>query len=113
MSKSTAHGLPKSVKVGPLTYRIEEYGHNPAAEDRNFGRTDHLSQLIRVATHHGEERMRETFLHEMLHACRHVFDSAGEHVNSEHAEENFVRSAAYGLAAVLADNPDVRRFLLK
>lgn len=100
--------LPKSVRIGYETYRIEEMPLDVKNEG-DFGCGD---QLIRVKTKDRSARfVANTLLHEIMHG---VFYHAGLHnMLSRSKEEMIVNSFANGIIQVFRDNPSFVRLLVK
>ena len=98
--------LPKSVKVGAWTYRIEEWPTRRAAADGKYGETDHAGSQILIDTGYGRQRATTTLLHELLHCVWRVWCST-----DEDSHERTVTIFEEGLAAVWRDNPDVMAWI--
>lgn len=87
-------------------------------EDQNLlGLWEGDESVIRIAKHQGEENMRETLLHEVLHAVntqmgvKRMFNdckAGGGTCDHEFATEQI----AIGIMAVLRDNPKFVAYLL-
>jgi len=103
--------LPKQIKVGGLTYQVVTWHPSGAQAARRFGECSHLELTIRVDDVHGAERTREVFLHELLHAIGHVFGPDHLPQDLDQSKEVYVGATAMGLTAVLADNPELVRFI--
>lgn len=99
--------LPAELRIGPHTYRVrlsdklEEYGH-----------TDNRQSKIRLAGWQADGQLRDTLLHEALHAI--VWCSGGSRLLalSDEDEERMVRLISPWLLQLLRDNPDLVRYLL-
>lgn len=101
-------GLPKVIKIGLHSYRVK-----PGVIDDSrgflFGRTTSRATLIEVDHTVAASQIRDTVLHEVLHAVINDFP----HELDNDAEEALVRGLAPGVLAVLRDNPQLIAFLLK
>jgi hypothetical protein len=102
--------LPTSVKVGPLTYRVERFDPREAKHRDLYGHCAHSDQLIQVDDSHGHERAALTVLHEVIHA---VIATYAIPVKSSEDEEQLVRGLVAGLGSVLRDSPEVFVFMLE
>lgn len=97
---------PKQVVVGPITYRVKVVQRVSNTESL-LGVTHKLEKdEIRVARNQGHERMRETLVHELLHA---LWDQAQL---AEKDEEKIVRRLHGPLLALLRGNPELVEWLL-
>lgn len=90
--------LPEFVKVGALTYKVEE-------TDRLELGTNYLGEILydtlEIRVRPGaEQRERQTLLHEIIHA---MLTNIGE---KEH-DERVVEGLAHMLLEVIQDNPDL------
>ena len=106
---------PDKVRVGPHRYRIrydkdaidlKATEHN---ERRLYGLTEPVSQLIHIDPTLAASQMRDTVLHEVLHACLSLIGA--DEFLSPSKEERLVRALSPALLQVLRDNPKLVRFL--
>lgn len=103
---------PRRIKVGPHDFKVlrskaairkREWLH----KEELYGETNLPAQEIIVHPTQGPSQLRDTVLHEVLHACAAV---AGGPIPQED-EERFVRPVATVLLGVLRDNPKLVAFL--
>lgn len=106
---------PDKVRVGPHRYRIrydkdaidlKATEHN---ERRLYGLTEPTAQVIHIDPTLAPDQLRDTVLHEVLHACLSLI-GADEQL-SPGKEERLVRALSPVLLQVLCDNPKLARFL--
>jgi hypothetical protein len=110
--------VPKSVRIGPLRWRITTSlgSYNAFAAAENDGKALGFSQLetLTIVLKPGlpDSLLRETLLHELLHAIIQtqggVFDVAKE----EEHEEAAVAAISPLLLSTLRANEDVLEFIL-
>jgi len=99
--------LPKTVKVGPYVYKIEKWDAMAARDADKHGECDTAMHIIRVDATYSEAAVKNTLLHEILHA---VWNAWG--LGDSEEEEKAVNNMANGLQAVLNDNPGLIKFLI-
>jgi hypothetical protein len=99
---------PSEVRVGPYLYEIEYRDEVSDSEPDLFGLTLNRDQKIIVSVRQSDLAMRDTVLHECLHA---VFASSGLFREVEN-EERIVAATATWLLMLLRDNHALTRFLL-
>jgi hypothetical protein len=101
---------PKEIEVGPYTYTV---AHGDTVTRRQLGgdhgETDHSELIIKI-NERASGVVRETLVHELLHA---LSDLAGlqEQYGAE-ADEQWCRRIAPWLLDTLRRNPDLVDFLL-
>lgn len=99
--------LPEQLKVGPLdwTVRVD-------TDAKLYGKTRHKATEI-VMCPQSPASMRDTLLHEALHAVWWV--AGGEKLldMDKDAEEQLIRLLSPWLLCLLRDNPDMIKFLLE
>lgn len=110
MSVSPDASFPTSVRVGHFDYVIEQWTPRSAQAASRYGESSSVEQVIRVDTSQHPQRVRETLLHEILHA---VFRSMGFDDVQNPSEEFIVGATAHVLTQVMVDNPDVRAWLFE
>lgn len=98
--------MPRSVKVGHLTYRVERMTRRVANAGKMTGDCDVEGQRIRIKLGLSPASAAETLMHEIMHA---VWWGWG--IPDPTQEEPCVRSLATGLACVMRDSPALRRYL--
>lgn len=97
--------LPEKIKIGAFTYKIEGW-HPPAAQASNcYGQFSHHEKVIRVDTSNDAQQIRETLLHEIFHAIYYVWG-----LDDKDEEERIVSQYGTAFTAVMADNPDIRKW---
>lgn len=101
--------LPKSVKVGWATYKIEPFPVLEAHGEAKHGDTNDLNHTIRIDTACGPARASETLLHEIFHAICGKWNLD----LTKDEEERVVTSMASGLCTVWLDNPEVLAWIGK
>lgn len=113
---------PESVTVGPFEWSvhwdakaIKEFGH--CAGDPVFGQTHPNDLTIWIDPDRPEQALRETVLHELLHAVVSTFDirvpySMGDD-DGFSREERLVASLSSPLLDVLRRNPPLTGWLLE
>lgn len=89
--------IPPYVKIGPYHIRIEQHeGYWNKDDIRVYGEFDERASIINVDTDASTEVMRETILHEILHAILLMYDRD---------DEGLVRALSPMLLQVMRDNP--------
>ncbi len=111
---------PTKVKVGWMEYDILWVSHQmwPAGRQSSLGVT--FSNRSEILMREGDEespvyseiQLRETLLHEILHAVYHVTNLTTNPVQTDNPEEYVVGVLAGPVLAVLRDNPKVLAYLL-
>lgn len=120
VSAKTVETRPTSVKVGFLDYSIsylteEEWGSHPLTTDNNVGVMDGSSAsiYIRDVPTMSPVHVRETLLHELLHACVFVSGLVYENLRiKEDIEEAFVGRVSPVLLDIFTTNLHVTKFIL-
>lgn len=106
--------LPRRVHVGPHTYRVVCDAVAMAVECRDagedlVGRCSHRTLTIHIEPDQAASQMRDTLLHEVLHAVANMTALDGEW-GDEREEETILRLAP-ALLDVLRRNPRLVAFL--
>lgn len=107
MSGKRQEGIPGSVRIGGVRYRVvveEELVSEEGVE--LLGQHDYGRLLLRLSLAADPELRPFVLLHEILHAC--VTVSGGD----SHQEEALVAGLSHVLLQVLRENPDLVRYLL-
>ena len=101
--------LPNKVKVGGIYYTITDkpFEIDPKGTGA-WGLTDHRSCIIYIDTGVSLNQVKDTLLHEILHAIFFIYN-----VDTGDGEERVVTPTASGLVQVFEDNKPIRDFLLK
>jgi hypothetical protein len=105
--------LPKQnfkLKVGPFEYEVK-YSSDIAAEGECFGSTHNNDQNIFLDPNRKLQKIEQTFIHELLHACAFVNGLTyrwDEKDSVKHPdEEDMVREMSITLYQVIKDNPKI------
>jgi hypothetical protein len=101
--------LPKTVRVGSYTFRVEVEEFEDAEASHTFGHMNPVNQKIRVRPGMTPQNLANTFIHETLHAIS-WFMAIGEFSLNEDTparliEEEYVTKLANGLCSFWQDNP--------
>ena len=75
--------------------------------DEELGRCDYNNQKILISKNQASDTMRDTLLHEIIHAVHWLMGLAD---NS--TEEEFTARTTTGLRSVMLQNPEVVNYLL-
>ncbi len=99
------------VKIGPLEYQVALVPDlhdlvDDKVKQRLFGWVKDIEQLIQINTDAAQDRQKITLIHEIMHGILNNADI------SDHAEHQ-ISLLAFGIVAVLRDNPDLVKFLLE
>jgi hypothetical protein len=97
--------LPESVKVGHFVYNIEDWCHRSANANGAYGMCSKQEGVIRIDTKALPQMVRDTLLHEIMHACYREWGIA-----SEDDEERTVGQMATAMTTVMIDNPELRKW---
>ena len=105
---------PTSVRVGPYTYTIKVDAERIKELEKEsdtdlFGMTTHGHLEIVLQPDVADTVLRETMLHEVLHAV--LFNTGLSDRMTDKAEEHLVRALSPALFALLRENPDLVRYL--
>ena len=95
--------IPEEVKVGGMNYRIEVV---PIIRDSAspVGRLSPHDGLIELMDAESDDFVKQTFLHEMVHALHYQMGYNGDPVIED---EQYVDAMANALYALLTDNPGI------
>lgn len=105
--------LPQYVKIGHITYTVQ-----PAEPTLGVDKTDigtwnrycgeivYAECMILIKDEQHEQSKRATLMHEAVHG---VLWNAGQY--DANANEGLVNALAYGLVALLRDNPELVAYL--
>ena len=98
--------LPKRIKVGPFSYRVKFSSNIHDGDGRQLaGQIRYHSLIIDIDPNGKNQRLRETLMHEAIHAVTHD--------RKLDLDESFVHSFSLGMSALLVDNPELVRLYLK
>lgn len=106
MTQSKAAKRPESIRIFGRTYTLI-YTTTEALEG-SYGLCDKINQLCHIATDTGDEELKDTVLHEALHAARWVTKTE---LRDAKAEEAAVTSFAAIVVGILQDNPEFAQWL--
>tara|TARA_R100000329_G_C7584441_1_gene207153 strand:- start:358 stop:663 length:306 start_codon:yes stop_codon:yes gene_type:complete len=96
--------IPKHVEI--IGHKYSVVISTEMSEDE-LGRCDYNNQKILISKYQASDTMRDTFLHEIIHAV-HWLMGLGD--NS--TEEEFTARTTTGLRSVMLQNPEVVNYLL-
>lgn len=105
---------PKRVKVGHRLFKIE-FDQKIAEVGRGLGFTASDNDFILLAEVQGKSALRDTVLHELLHAiwCQTPIIQDYPDDGEDSAGEKIISAITPYLVSVLRDNPDLVAFLLQ
>lgn len=75
--------------------------------EEELGRCDYSNQLIYISKSQASDSMRDTLLHEIIHAI-HCLMGLGDN----NTEEEFTARTTTGLRSVMLQNPEVVEYVL-
>ena len=94
--------IPSKIKVGGMTYKIDQVSSYDMAKGcDNWGKTDFSTLSIKVDKELPQERKEESFLHEVFHTIMH---STGLFREVKEKEEDFVLRISQAVYQVFKDN---------
>lgn len=104
--------LPTSVKIGPQSFKIEF--RDPAKDgmlnDGSHGYTLEAGNLIVVSKGIDITKQRVTLMHEMLHACKFVFDTFApkkDIIDPDDIEHLYISIYENAILMLMQDNPEI------
>ena len=86
-----------------------KYTIKPVQNTDFYGRCHNKDAFIELLTDQDEFGLKDTLLHEIMHAILHQQGATHEY----ELEESFVRPLATGIMTVLQDNPKLAQFLME
>lgn len=103
--------IPKEnfvIKVGPFEYKVK-YSDDVADEGNVFGSTHNNDQVIFLDPKRPWQKVEQTFIHELLHACTFVSGLMYRFEDKEQkpTEEDVCRELSMTLFQVFIDNPNI------
>ena len=100
---------PSKIKVGSSVYSCEIVDEFPRSEDYDghYGMTNVVTERILVSANQSEGQLKDTVLHEALHA---IINRSGWRP-SDNDEEKLVATISPWLLLVLQDNPKLVAYL--
>lgn len=101
--------LPKRLKIGPFTYRVEAVasGHELLGEN-NYGMTVFDKTIIFLDNKMGSDQLLNTLIHEVSHAVHQAYGIAD---GSD--EETIATQSANGWMQVYLDNPKLLQWITR
>jgi hypothetical protein len=102
---------PKSVRINGETFAIR-YRRFTKKEEA-VGQCLYDKSLIEVDPRQTHVNLRDTVLHEILHAVLAKQGHTGSCFSDNETEERYVSALATGLAGVFQDNPDLACWLIE
>lgn len=100
-------GIPTAIRIGGLIWDIQY--HIPERMGDNLGLCRCTEGVIEIRQDQSAFELRDTVLHEVLHAMMHHQGRTG---SGPADEETHVRCTATGLMGVLQDNPLFAKWLI-
>lgn len=95
--------IPEKLKIGGLIYDVKREEKVIFDNRIAYGKIDRDKAIIVIASDvQGEQGMKQTFLHEMLHGIAKYFA-----ITELDENEEIIDKLAWGLHMVIADNPDM------
>ena len=109
--------MPTSVKVGTQIFAVVERSSDVDGmlNDGNYGYTLDEKNLIVVEKDIHKSKKQITLLHEILHACRMVFDNSLKPKKTDDFEvweHYFIGTVEQPLLLVLSENPGLIEWLM-
>jgi len=106
MKKNALNNLPQaptSIRIGPYDFEIRWWGRNEEEGKARFGETDLNNQVICLPKTRKRQKLANTFIHEVLHACQLVY---GRDLDKEGKvpEEDAIVANSIGLCAFFREN---------
>lgn len=98
--------LPKQLKIANHNFKIIDWHVDIADAKGRFGECSYDDLEIKISTKFKESHIRETLVHELMHAIFWAYN-----IKAEDNEERTVTSMAVGWTQVLQDNKNLRKFL--
>jgi Zn-dependent peptidase ImmA (M78 family) len=109
-NNSSEYNMPKTIKVGPWIYSINNMTKDTGEISGALGACNSTYKKIFVKENLNDQERAGTLLHEVLHA---VFRNTGlfQLENISEYEETIVTQFEIGLLGVIRDNPDFVPYL--
>lgn len=102
--------LPKKVKILNLDYRIRWSASYASYAADACGWLDTGRQTLFLRKDYAsEQQLRDTVLHEIIHALNCVMNLADDNAK----DESIATRLASGLLTVMRDNPEIRKWIFK
>lgn len=100
--------VPTKLKIADRVYDIEMWEHKKALASNNYGEHSSYEMVIRVDESLDCTQMRNTMLHEILHA---IWDTYV--IKDGDDEERMVTTLANAITATMVDNKELRDWFYK
>ena len=97
--------IPKAVEI--IGHKYSVVISTEMSEDE-LGRCDYNNQKILISKHQARDTMRDTFLHEIIHAVHWIMG-----LGDNSTEEEFTARTTTGLRSVMLQNPEVVNYLFR
>ena len=108
--------LPSKVKIGPQTFSIEfrDPNQDGMLNDGTLGYTLDAGNLIVVSKDLPKTKQRVTLMHEILHACRMIFENGMPEKGAKYNEWEHFFIGVYenSLIMIMRDNPELMEWLI-
>lgn len=108
---------PRSLTIGPFKITIDTSKKAQERVDRDsdgplYGMWDGRQASILLSSRAADTIIKETLLHEMLHAIFELSGASSVHIKDSDTEEGIIRSATPMLLDTLKRNPRIVSYLL-
>jgi Zn-dependent peptidase ImmA (M78 family) len=107
---------PDVVKIGAQEYQIVQLGikDDPILTEGNHGYTQDARNIIVLDKEIHESKKKVTVFHELMHACRFVFEVEEYRPKADYdeVEHHFIGLWENSLLMVLRDNRELREWLI-
>lgn len=106
--------LPKKIKIFNLDYRIRWASSYAAFAADACGWLDIQRQTLFLRREYAsEQQLRDTVLHEIIHALNAVLNLTDEREHVLRTDEAIATRLASGILTVMRDNPEIRKWIFK
>lgn len=107
---------PNKIALGPFDIKVDISKKAQEKVDRDndgplYGMWDGRNATISLSSRAADTIMRETILHELIHAIIELSGAASVHIKDSDTEEGIVRSVTPMILAMLRDNPKLVDYL--
>ena len=96
--------LPSEVEIFGQSFQV---CLSSEMNDEELGRCDYTRQIIFLSKDQAGDSLRDTLLHEILHAVHWLMG-----LNDKSTEEEFTARTTTGLRCVMLQNPEVVEYVL-
>lgn len=100
-------GVPKSIRLGGKEWRVKR--KRRVDSEGSCGECDYATSTLSVATGLSPFDLKDTLLHETIHA---ILAQHTQWVRTVEEEEAYVLAIATGITGVLQDNPEFAKWLI-